>query len=253
MIILLRFLPFLTALVEAAVFAAQLRAPLRYPWIVGIGVLALPFASLAISWGRVRFLDMIEKMTPSFVLVASLAFALLLAETRASQIWIVVLAASATLASLELLFLLAFNPSRYPVHGLSRVNIAYVPIAIWYAASTSSGMLIFLHMDRMWHIILLIALGAALFRTTGHPQASRRENAVWMLVGAIVGGNVGLLGTLLPVSMSTQGVIAAVILCAVLRARRYKYDPRPPARQARMEGVLALIAFAALLVTAKWL
>jgi hypothetical protein len=74
-----------------------------------------------------------------------------------------------------------------------------------------------------------------------------------MLVGALIGMNVGILGVFLPVSMATQGVIAALILCAALRVRRYRYDPRPAVRQARLEGILALIAFVTVLVTAKWL
>jgi hypothetical protein len=249
----LRILPFLIALCEAAVFTEQLRHPLSYPWLVLIGVCALPLASLTISWGRVRFLDMLEKMTPTFVLIACLAFALLLAEGRGPQAAIVIIASLATLASLELLFLLAFNPARYPVHGLSRVNIAYVPIAIWYAASTSSGLLTFLQMSRIIHVLILVALGAVLFRTTGHPQSSRRENTVWSFVGAIVGANVGMLGLLLPLSMPMQGIVAVVFLCAVLRARRYKYDPKPPKRQAWTEAVVAIATFTILLITAKWL
>jgi hypothetical protein len=253
MIIFLRLLPLAVALFEAVAFTSQLRHPLQYPWIAAAGVIALPFASLAITWGRVRFFDMLEKMTPSFILLASLAFALLLAEGTGAQAAIAILASASCLFSLELLFLLAFNPARYPVHGLSRLNIAYVPIAIWYTASTSSGLLIFLHMDRLWHFLILIGLGAILFRTTGHPQASWQENAVWSAVGALVGGQVGLLGLLLPVSMTMQGFIAAFLLSAALRSRRYRYEPKPPVKQAWTECIVGVIAFAAILMTGKWL
>jgi len=50
-----------------------------------------------------------------------------------------------------------------------------------------------------------------------------------------------------------QGIVAAVFLCAALRVRRYKYDPKPPRRQAWTEAIAAILAFAALLLTAKWL
>ncbi|MCI0479017.1 hypothetical protein L0Y59_00525 [Candidatus Uhrbacteria bacterium] len=253
MIVLIRILPLLVAAIEATAFLAQLRAPLQYPWLVAVGVVALPAASLAIAWGRVRFFDMLEKMTPTFILLIALAFALLLAEGEGAKAAIVVLATLAPFVSLELLFLLAFNPARYPVHALSRVNIAYVPLAIWYAASTSVGMIVFLHADRLWHVFLMVALGAILFRTTGHPQASWKENATWSGVGALVGGHVGLLGIMLPVSMPVHGFLAAFLLSAALRVRRYRYDPKPSHRQAWIEGIAAAVAFVAVLSTGKWL
>lgn len=253
MIIILRFLPVAVALLQIGVILEQAKYPLQYPWIALVGVAALPVASVAIAWRRVRFFDMLEKMTPSFVLMATLAFALLLAESRASLTVIAVIAAVSCFVSLELLFILAFNPARYPVNGLSRVNIAYVPIAVWYAAATSSGLLIFLHMDRIWHVMLMVALSVVLFRTTGHPGATRQQNAVWIGLGALVGGHVGLLGLLLPVSMATQGIVAAFLLSSALRARRYMYDPKPSVRQAWSEGLTAVAAFVGVLSTAKWL
>ncbi|MFH1078074.1 MAG: hypothetical protein V1745_02190 [Patescibacteria group bacterium] len=253
MIVILRILPFIIALVEAFSFMMQFRTPLQYPWFVVVGVLAVPVASLAIAWRRVRFLDMLEKMTPTFILIVALAFAMLLAEGDGSKAAIVTLASFVSFVSLELLFLLAFNPARYPVHGLSRVNIAYVPLAIWYAASTSAGMIIFLHMDRLWHILLMILLGVVLFRTTGHPQASPKENMTWGAVGALVGGHVGLLGILLPVSMPVQGFVAAFLLSAALRVRRYRYEPKPSITQGWTEAIVGAVALVAVLTTGKWL
>ncbi|MBU1348914.1 hypothetical protein KJ781_02500 [Patescibacteria group bacterium] len=253
MIVILRILPAVAALVVAVSFSVQLRTPLQYPWLATIGVCAFLVATLAISWGRVRFVDMLEKMTPTSILILALGFAMLLAEGSGSKIAIVVLAGFTAFVSLELLFLLAFNPTRYPVHGLSRVNIAYVPIAIWYVACTSAGMLIFLHMDRLWHILIMVLLGTILFRTTGHPQASWKENATWSAVGALVGGHVGLLGIMLPVSMPVQGFVAAFLLSAALRVRRYRYDPKPSVRQGWIEAVAGAVALVAVLTTGKWL
>lgn len=250
--IFLRFLPLLVAMVEVVVFFEQSKHPLEYPWIAGIGVLALPVAAIVIGWGRVRFFDLVEKMTPSFLLLASLAFALLLVEWRVAFWVIVSIAGISSFISLELLFQLAFDPSRYPVNGLSRVNIAYVPLILWYVASTSAGLMTFLHMDRLIHLALLTALGAMLFRTTGHPGASWQQNATWSLIGALVGSQVGLLETMLPISLPMQGMLAALILSAALRTRRYKYDPKPSRRTAIIEGGFATASFIILLSTATW-
>ncbi|MBI4138747.1 hypothetical protein HY479_01195 [Candidatus Uhrbacteria bacterium] len=253
MIIVLRLLPFAVALLQGAVFVQQIRYPLQYPWIVALGVVALPLASATMGFRRVPFRDMLEKMTPSFALLAALAFGLLLAETAVAYAVIVALAVLSSFLSLELLFILAFDPSRYPVSALSRVNIAYVPIAIWYTAATSSGLLTFLHIPKLWHVVMIVALSAVMFRTTGHPGATWQQNAVWTALGALIGLHVGLLGLFLPLGMPVQGFIAAAILCSALRVRRYMYDPKPTVRLAWGEGVAVLVAAVAVLTTAKWL
>ncbi|MEK7655624.1 MAG: hypothetical protein AAB386_03020 [Patescibacteria group bacterium] len=253
MVIFIRFLPYLIAALEGVVFVQQILHPLSYPWIVFIGVAALPVAAAVMTFRRVPFMDMLEKMTPSFVLLASLAFGLLLAETRIAYGVIVVLSIMTTLISLELLFTLAFNQTRYPVNALSRVNIGYVPIAIWYTAATSSGLLIFLHVSKIWHPVLMVVLGTILFRTTGHPGATRQQNAIWTALGALIGLHVGLLGLFLPVEMPVHGFIATIVLCSALRVRRYMYDPKPSGNHAWIETASALVAIIAVLSTAKWL
>lgn len=253
MILLLRILPLLVGLAQAGLFWSQKNSPGTYPWLVALAAAGLPLASVAISWGRVRFGDLMEKMTPTFVLVAVLGFALVLAESRAELHLLMALAAASSFVSLELLFLLARNPAAYPVNGLSHVNIAYVPVAVYYAASTSSGLMVFLHSDGVWHILLNAALGLVLFRTTGHPGASRQQNRVWMAVGGLVGAEIGALGLLLPVSLSAQGLVAALLFCGALRVRRYLYDPKPQRRMALAETLVGSALFAVALSTAKWL
>lgn len=253
MTIFFRFLPFLVALLQVGIFYGQISHPLSYPWLVLIGVIALPVASFAISWKRLAWRDMLSRMVPSFILLASLAFSLLLVEGALAVWTVIVLASVSCYASLELLFLLVYHPSRYPVNGLSRVNIAYVPIAIWYAAATSSGLLVFLMMDRVWHVLFMVVLGALLFRTTGHTEASMVEKTVWTILGALIGAHVGLLGILLPVSMPVQGLIAAFLLSGSLRTRRYIYEPKPSGQQAWIEALSAVAAFVVVLSTTKWL
>ena len=253
MILLLRILPLLVGLCEAGLFWWQKKLPGAYPWLVLLAVVVLPLASVVITWGRVKFGDLMEKMTPTFALVAVLGFALLLVEARWEMYLLTVLAAGSSFISLELLFLLARNPAAYPVNGLSHVNVAYVPLAMYYAVSTSSGLLVFLHSDGIWHVALCAVLGVILFRTTGHPGASRQQNSVWMAVGGLVGAEIGLVGLLLPVGLPAQGLVAMLLFCGALRVRRYLYDPKPSPRLALAESLVGLALFAVSLATAKWL
>lgn len=253
MTIFLRLLPWLIALGEGILFWFQLQHPLTYPWIVIFGVIAMPLATIAIAWRRFLLRDAFERMLPSYVLIASLAFALLLAEGTIAVWCVIAIAMITSFISLELLFLMVYDPSRYPVNGISRANVAYVPVAVWYAASTSNGLIVFLHAAPIWHISLLTVMGAILFRTTEHATATREEKSVWMILGAVIGAQVGLLGVMLPVSMPLHGLIAAAILSSALRVRRYLYHPKPSLRQAWIEGIGAVVLFIGALATAKWL
>jgi hypothetical protein len=253
MILLIRLVPLLTGLAQAALFWSQRREPRLYPWLAALAVVLLFAASLVIGGRQVKFRDMLEKMAPTYLVVAVLGFALLLVEGQWPFWLLMALAAFSAFISLELLFLHARNPRAYPINGLSHVNIAYVPLAVWYATMTSSGLLVFLHSDGIWHVALSAALGLILFRTTGHPGATPQQNRVWMIVGALVGCEIGLLGLLLPVAMPVQGLIAVLLFCGALRVRRYLYEPRPSRRLAWSESLGLTVMLAATLLSAKWL
>lgn len=253
MIFVYRLLPFASSLIVALGFWLQLKYPFQYPWIVLVTALTMPVSAIIIARGKVKAADFLEKMLPSFILLAVLAFALLLSENAIGRTVIIILATAAAYLSLELLFLLAYAPPKYPVHGLSRVNIAYVPFIIFYAAATSAGLMTFLHTSAWVHIVLLVLLGLVLFRTTGHPEATSEQNNRWMLIGAIVGLHLGLLGVMLPLSMYAQGAAAMVIFSGILRLRRYLYHPMPGKRQALFEGMTAVAFLIAVLATSRWL
>lgn len=253
MMLLLRLLPYFTPLVVAVTGWLGWRYPAFFPWMFVLGFAVVFLAASAIAWRRVRMADFLEKMAPTFLLMAALAFSSILVEGTLAHIAWLVIAALGSGLSLELLFLYAYDPLRYPVNGLSHVNIGYIPIIAWYAASTSSGLIMFLHTDRVWHVVLMVVLSVMMFRTTGHPGATREQNAVWSLFGGLVGLHVGLLGIVLPLSLSMQGVVAAVIISASLRVRRYMYDPKPSFRQGWMELSFASVALLSVLSTAKWL
>lgn len=253
MFLFFRILPLLSSLATAAAFYFQFRQPFDYPWFAGIGVATLPLSAYLMSRKRVGLRDLIEKMLPSALLLLALAFAMLLIEGALQQWIIIVLAFASSFLSLQLLYFLCFMPSRYPVSGLSRVNIAYVPLIILFAVSASAGLITFLHAPSWPHVLGLVSLGVILFRTTGHPEASAEQNRVWMLVGGITGLQLGLLGAMLPLGMWAQGTLCMIVFCGILRMRRYLYNPLPSKRQAAAEFALGLIFLAIVAITSRWL
>lgn len=260
MIFLYRLLPFVTALIVASVLYFQFQRPFEYPFIAAIAFICVVVAAFLIARGRVAFWDVVEKMLPTAIFILALIFSILLVEGEVQRLLIVGLGFAASYLSLELLFFLAFMPSRYPVHGLSRVNIAYVPFIIWYTTATSVGLITFLNSPKslhttlvVIHVSLMVILGMLLFRTTGHPEATRQQNRRWMLIGAITGFHLGALGVMLPLSMFAQGAISMIVFSVMLRLRRYLYHPIPGRAQAWAEGVAVSVFFGIVLFTSRWL
>ncbi|MDQ7814645.1 MAG: hypothetical protein RDU25_02485 [Patescibacteria group bacterium] len=253
MILLIRLLPLAVGALEVFLFWSQYSFPSSYPYLVLVAFGVVPVTSRIIAGRQVKVLDLLEKMFPTYILLAALGFALLLAEGRVQVMLLILLAGFASFISLELLFKYARNPRAYPVNGLSHVNLAYVPLIIWYAASTSAGLMIFLHSSGVWHVAAAFLLGVVIFRTTGHPGATSQQNYVWMVVGGLLGLEVGLIGLLLPTSTQIQGLVAAIIFCGILRVRRYLYDPKPSTRTAWAEVSLGALALLVALGSAKWL
>ncbi|MDD5438387.1 MAG: hypothetical protein PHC70_04560 [Patescibacteria group bacterium] len=253
MAFLLRLFPSLAALIIGLTFYWQLEQPQAYPWIALIGVAAVVAAIIAIGRRRNKLADLVEKMLPTVLLLISLVFGMLLAEGFWARLAIVFFATVATFLSLELLFLLSFMPSRYPMSGLSHVNIGYVPLIIWYTVANSVGLITFLHSPDWIHVVVMTLLSAVLFRTTGHPGATNEQNRLWTLVGGLTGFHLGLLGVILPMSMAGQATLGMIIFCAILRLRRYLYHPLPSRRQAWLESVAAVAFLVIVMGTARWL
>lgn len=253
MIFLYRLLPATTALAVGVLYYTQFENSLAYPWVGALGVLLVVISAWLMSRTRVSLLDMTEKMLPTFLLLGVLVFGMLLSEGEMARWAIMVLGVLSSFLSLELLFLLSFMPSRYPVNGLSHVNIALVPFILWYTVSTSVGLIAFLHSSKWIYVALVTLISIILFRTTGHPGATKEQNLNWMFIGGAVGLHVGLLSVMLPLSMAVQGAMACLIFCVVLRMRRYLYHPIPGKQQAWMEGIVALVLILTLITTSRWL
>ncbi len=248
----MRLSPWLIAGVAGFLSAWQWRDALIYPWpLVIVWALAF-FAVCAMAWRELTWRDTLEKMAPSFVTLAIVGFAFLLVEGSLTRFVTSLVFLLIPLVSLELLFLFLYDPTRYPVNGLSRFNIALVPVAGFFLASTWHGLGVFLQMRSWVSVASFILLGASFYFLTTHPNAHRTHRRRWMLLGGLLGGQIGLLGLLLPVSMAVQGALASLLLCLPMRIRRYAYQPQPSFKMAWSEGVLALAGFVALLFTARW-
>lgn len=248
-----RLFPVLAALAIGLSFYWQLGQPQAYPWIALVGVAVTVVAIFLTAHKRVKLADLVEKMLPTVLLLLSLVFGMLLAEGTPARLAILCFGIAATFLSLELLFLLSFMPSRYPMSGLSHVNIAYVPLIVWYTVANSVGLMTFLQSPAWIHVASLTVLSIVLFRTTGHPGATVDQNRLWTLVGGLTGLHIGLLGIVLPMSMAGQATLGMVIFCAILRLRRYLYHPLPSRRQAWVESALAVLILGIAVGTARWL
>lgn len=251
-ILLLRVIPILAGVIIAVAFWSQRAAPFAYPYVGLTGVVVFPVAAALIVFRRMTIIDFLKTILPVWLCLASALFAQLLIDTAWASELLSVLMGALSYLMLELLFLKTYNQGAYPLNALSRVNLVTVPLIIWFVQSTLSGLFVFVRLDPLWFILIPTVLGALLFRVTEHPTASRTESRIWMAIGAFTGLEVGWLGTLLPVSMAMQGIVAAVAFAIVLRTRRYLYGPQPARRVAITEAVACLVLFAACFITAKW-
>lgn len=257
MIIFLRRLsPWLIAALACLLASWQWQNPLFFPYPL-VMVLAVQAAAIGfIGWRRISLGFLVEKMFPSLLAEAVMGGAFLLTENSLER-WIVTgLFVGIPLLSLELFFLLVYDPSRYPVNGLSRLNLALLPVASFFLASTVSGLQVFLvdslHLPEWVWPVIFVLFGSVFYLLTAHPSAERAHRERWAWIGALVGLQVGLLGLLMPVGMAVHGAVAALIFSFPLRMRRYAYQPVPPPQLAWAEGVLAIGLFCALLFSSRW-
>ncbi len=247
-----RFSPWLVG--AAALLASQWTwsHPHDYPWIFGAVLVGYVAACVALGWKRLGPKDLAAKMVMPGFAFASLVLASLMAERIEERILLTVMLTVIPLYALELLHLLAHQPSRYPVNGLSRLNLALVPLSAYCIAVGLVGMQIFIRWPDWATLLSFTALGAAVARVTEHPTVGRAASLRWIAFGAVIGLHVGLLAIVLPVGLEVIGSLAALAFAWPLRARRYSYEPKPPRRLAWIEGTGATVFFIAILLVSRW-
>lgn len=252
MLFLRRLLPFLVGGFAAACLWAQARNAGSYPWLALAASVAFLAAGIFIGWKRLPFTALLARVLPSAVMLLALAFGLLLSEGEIGRTVMPIVGGVVSFVALELLFLLAFLPTRYPVNGLSHLNLVLVPAALWLIAYAAVGLTMFIHASRAIPVVALAAAGAVLFWSTSHVEAAPNHRRRWGAIGAWLGAHLGLLGAFLPVAIMVHGGIAALLGAFALRVRRYGIAPRVarPLMIAEVMGMALLLG--AILGTARW-
>lgn len=250
--LLVRGLPWIIGLAAFVACQWQWRDASIYPWPLMAVLAAYCAAASMIAYRRLAFDELLHKMVPGVIVLVSMGFAFLLVEAPESRTALSVLLAGTAAVSLEMLWLFVFDPARYPVHGLSRVNVAFMPLSAFFICLGLTGLGYFLRTPEWLTPLVMTALGGAAFILTAphsHTQAHRWR---WGMLGAMIGLQVGILAIILPVSVVVQGALAAIMFAIPLRIRRYAIDPVPKRVVAWTEGVGASVLFLTVLLVSRW-
>jgi hypothetical protein len=250
--LLVRGLPLFIGL---AVFAAcqwQWRDASIYPWPLVAALIAYAIAAGFISYRRLPIEELVSKMVPGVIVLFSMGFAFLLVEAPESRVALSLLMAGSAGVSLEMLWLLVFDPARYPVHGLSRLNVAFMPLAAFFTCLGLTGLGYFIRTPEWITPLTMATLGALAFVLTSPHTHGRTHRARWGILGAAIGLQVGILALILPVSIVVQGSLAAILIAIPLRIRRYSTGAIPRRVTAWSEGVSVTVLFLTVLLVSRW-
>lgn len=248
----IRLLPWLTALFAFVAAEYQWINPLTYPAPLVLWFAGFVSAIFVIRWKKVSFRATFEKMTPAIFGAASIVMAFLMAQDRVQRLGLTLAMVFLSWITLELFFYYAYDPKRYPVNALSHVNLALVPLIVFYSACGLSGLQLFLQIPWWLSMLVFVALGAILFALTEHPVADVSHRIRWRGLGMWIGAQAALLLIFLPVTVSVRGALLALLFFLPLRVRRYAYAPRPSVRVSWMEGAAVFALFLFVLLTAQW-
>lgn len=248
----IRSLPVLSALVAFFTSQYQWTHPLSYPGPLLLWFAWFLTAILVIRWSKVSVRATVEKMTPAVFAGASAIAAFLMAQDTFQRLGLTLMLVFLSWVTLELFFYYAYDPKRYPVNALSHVNLALVPLTVFYSTCGLSGLQLFLQIPWWLPLLIFVALGAILFALTEHPVADPAHRLRWRGLGMWVGAQIALLLWFLPVTVSVRGMLLALLFFIPLRVRRYAYAPHPSRRVQWIEGAIALCLFLAVLLTAQW-
>lgn len=252
--LLLRLGPLLAGFGVYALFEWQWSAPLLFPWPLVAAVAVYALVAWRIAWVRKERWEMLGKTLPGCLFVFSAAVCALLLEETAWRHGLSLFVAIVAYFSLELFFLLKYDASRYPVNGLTHLQVGLVPLTNAMLAWGVVGIVTFSKtVLPVWvPIVVFMLVNAIGFWVTSHPDATRAQRRVWTLFGTWIGCALACLLLFLPLSMPTQAFLAALLIAAPLRLRRYGFSPRPSTATAWVEAIGFLLAFFALLLLSRW-
>ena len=256
MTLLLRLGPLLAGLGIYALFQWQWQQPLFFPWPLVLAVVLYATIAVRIAWNQQRSqrFELIWKVVPGCLFVFSAAVCSVMLEVPSWRLGLSILVAFVSYLSLELFFLHQYDSAHYPVNGLTYLSIGLVPLSNAFLAWGLSGVHTFAtKYTPFWTPILAFALLDAFgFVATSHPDATPTQRRLWMLFGAWIGVGIGALILFLPLSMPVQACLAALLVAAPIRLRRYGFLPRPSAKMAWGELVVALVFFCGILWLSRW-
>lgn len=251
MALLLQLLPVLIGALNAALFFIQISFPNTFPWIVFATPLTFAATAIAMLWKR-RQQSELRSVLPATVTLACCAYGLLLSEGVLSH-WIIPLFAGGfSYYLLQLIFLSVFVPARYPVNGITHANLAMVPVALWLTAFTTFGLIVFMNVSHFAPLGIMSAVCFLLFYGTSHPESDIRTRWRWVMIGTWIGCQMGIILSVLPVSMETGAALSALIGGFVLRVRRYGIAPPIAKRVVITETLGALGLLILILALASW-
>ncbi|MCW1892412.1 MAG: hypothetical protein KIH65_004200 [Candidatus Uhrbacteria bacterium] len=252
MALLFRLLPLIIGMISAGCFAMQAQYANWYPWIlvpafiVFIGGIATMFRQRHWGWEDVRL------AVPALMAFAAAGFGMLLVEGWLRYWGIPLFVGLVSYLLVELLFLSTFYASKYPVNGMTHMNLALVPVIFWLLAYTSSGLLVFMNTQRFSPMILFAVVGGVLWYVTAHPEATPESRLRWTLIGAWISTQIGMIIAIVPLRMEVHAMIASICGAAALRVRRYGIAPPIPRNMILLEVIGMILFLAAVAFTAAW-
>lgn len=251
MFLFVRSLPLLTALLVVFVGKWQFEWWQSYPWLFACSSIVFFVSAFFIGYRRLAWREW-TKLVPSYLTFLIAGGAALLVESGTQQWLMMVVMAGISYIALELLFLLSYEPAKYPIHGLSRFNLAIIPLGVFFLSLLLSGLQVFLRFPYWLTPILCVIYGIISFASTSHHAAEPDQERRWAMIGGFVGLHVGLLAMVLPLDVVSTGVICALLFALPLRARRYSHEPKPKYRQAVSESFAFASCLALMILLSRW-
>ncbi|MFA5129934.1 MAG: hypothetical protein WC477_03360 [Patescibacteria group bacterium] len=247
-----QFLPLLCAIANAGLFFFQVQSPNSYPWMIVFPPILTFGAMILMVWRKRRNISEWRAMIPLIFTLSASGYALLLSEGIVSHWIIPIFVGCATWYLLHLMFVSIFLPARYPVNGISHANLALVPVALWFTAYTSYGLMVFINVSRLIPPGVMTLSCFLLFYGTSYASGATASRWRWTLIGTWIGLQIGILINAMPSSMETIGALAALCGGYALRVRRYGIFPLIPKRMMLIEALSAGGLLVLILALAAW-
>jgi hypothetical protein len=247
----IRLLSWLTGIFALWVSFVSFHNPFWYPFPQLAFLAWFLFAILALGGKRGKK-EAFQKLVPAFLAACGACLVLLVAEEPMQRVLISLSLITLSWLPLELFFLSVYDTTHYPVHGISHINVALAPLAIFYAAAGIAGLRVFV--DAPWWLpfMVLIPLSAVLFTTTEHPIADVAHRRRWRWIGALIGAHLAVFLIILPINLWAQGVLAALFFALPLRLRRYAFATVPSHRVTWIESSCGIFLLLFILLATAW-